>query len=71
MFYQGLEKREGPLQGVVPDRGIGPHLTNLGIQASGLSIVSDQADFPDETRVRLNNELSQESMLHRLKYFHI
>lgn len=49
MFYQGLEKREGPFWGVVPDRGIRPHLTNLGIHASGLSIVSNQSDFPDET----------------------
>lgn len=71
MFYQGVEKREGPFWGVVPDRGIRPHLTNLRIHASGLSIVLNQADFPDETCVRLNNKLSQESMLHRLKYFHI
>ena len=35
---------------------------------SGLSVVSDQAGFPDETHVRLNNELSQENMFHRLKY---
>ena len=34
----------------------------------GLSVVSDQVGFPDETHVRLNNEPSQESMFHRLKY---
>ena len=34
----------------------------------GLSVVSDQVGFPDEIHVRLNNEPSQESMFHRLKY---
>lgn len=39
-----------------------------GVIFSGLSVVSDQAGFPDETHVRLNNEPSQENMFHRLKY---
>ena len=39
-----------------------------GVVFSGLSVASDQAGFPDETHVRLNNEPSQENMFHRLKY---